>query len=421
MTDLTYDPPWLSLPTEIGDVLAHTVPRVVVQIIQTIPRSVPTYARPLEGRFGDGVRRGTQVALDRFVTLPGTHRPALSPTDRHVYEDLGRGEVRNGRRLEALLAAYRSGARVTLREMSAAALEHGYGTEVLVGLGESVLAYIEELSAASAQGYAFEQSERAGQRDRLRVELLELLLSGRADEATVQQAAAAVAWVLPSHLVAVTMPGDRADGLRIRLGEQALVRIEQTYAVALVPAATGAAARRGLAAALLGRDAVVGPSRPWMLVADSLRLARLGASLQAPPGVPDEDAARPSEAVEVEVEASAPGATRAARSGRGHPLWVEDRLVDVVLAAESRAVADLGRRRLGPLAAVRPQTRERLAETLLAWLRHWGQRTPIAAELHVHPQTVGYRVAHLRRLFGEALDDPQARFELEVALRAGHR
>jgi DNA-binding PucR family transcriptional regulator len=36
----------------------------------------------------------------------------------------------------------------------------------------------------------------------------------------------------------------------------------------------------------------------------------------------------------------------------------------------------------------------------------------------VHPQTVRYRVAQLRELFGDALDTPDGRFELELALRA---
>jgi DNA-binding PucR family transcriptional regulator len=42
----------------------------------------------------------------------------------------------------------------------------------------------------------------------------------------------------------------------------------------------------------------------------------------------------------------------------------------------------------------------------------------MAAELHLHPQTVRYRVARMRELLGDALDDPDARFELELALRA---
>jgi len=37
--------------------------------------------------------------------------------------------------------------------------------------------------------------------------------------------------------------------------------------------------------------------------------------------------------------------------------------------------------------------------------------------LEVHPQTVRYRVRRLRELFGDALEDPEQRFELGLALR----
>ena len=35
----------------------------------------------------------------------------------------------------------------------------------------------------------------------------------------------------------------------------------------------------------------------------------------------------------------------------------------------------------------------------------------------MHPQTVRYRLNQLREVFGSALDDADARFELELALR----
>ena len=65
-----------------------------------------------------------------------------------------------------------------------------------------------------------------------------------------------------------------------------------------------------------------------------------------------------------------------------------------------------------------PASAERLSTTLRAWLDHQGEVAAVAAELHVHPQTVRYRVARLRDLFGPALDDPAARFELALALRS---
>ena len=38
--------------------------------------------------------------------------------------------------------------------------------------------------------------------------------------------------------------------------------------------------------------------------------------------------------------------------------------------------------------------------------------------LHIHPQTARYRLRQLQLLFGDALHEPDARFELEIALRA---
>jgi DNA-binding PucR family transcriptional regulator len=41
----------------------------------------------------------------------------------------------------------------------------------------------------------------------------------------------------------------------------------------------------------------------------------------------------------------------------------------------------------------------------------------VARRLGVHPQTVRYRLRQLEELFGDALNAPDARFELELALR----
>ena len=83
--------------------------------------------------------------------------------------------------------------------------------------------------------------------------------------------------------------------------------------------------------------------------------------------------------------------------------------------------SELAAERLAPLADLTPAARERLRGTLLAWLRHQAQVAPAASELHVHPQTVRYRLARLRERLGAILDDPDARFELELALRARTR
>ncbi len=393
MTTGAPDPPWFAVPVQVSEALRPRLPDVVDEVIAAVAVAVPAYARPLEGRFGDAVRQGVEIALGRFLELPGTRETALRPDSRRVYAALGRGEVRQGRTLEGLLAAYRAGARVTLRRMSEGAIAAGLDTEALVALGESVLAYIEELSAASAEGFAFEQSERAGEMDRRRVELLELLLHGQADDVAAQAAAAAAGWVLPPLLVAVTLPLDEASGLRFRLGSRALTMARATDAVALVPGPRSARDRAELERALQGRRAVVGPARDWRRVPDSLRLATLAATTL--------------------------GGSIAHRGPEA--FWVEDHLAELALGAESQALDDLAARRLAPLDGLRPAQREKLTTTLLSWLQHWGQRAVVAEELSIHPQTVGYRVAQLRELFGAALDEPQVRFELELVLRTGHR
>jgi DNA-binding PucR family transcriptional regulator len=98
------------------------------------------------------------------------------------------------------------------------------------------------------------------------------------------------------------------------------------------------------------------------------------------------------------------------------PLDTEEHLVDLVLAADADARADLRRRALAPLDEVRASSRTRLEETLRAWLLCQGRRDAAAAMLFVHPQTVRYRMGRLRELFGDRLTDPGVVRELLVAL-----
>ncbi len=94
--------------------------------------------------------------------------------------------------------------------------------------------------------------------------------------------------------------------------------------------------------------------------------------------------------------------------------------MELLLSAEPQLAGELAGRLLAPLEEVRGQgTRANLTATLAAWLRTPGQRKAIAHALGVHPQTVRYRMLRLRELFGAALDDPDRRFELELALRVG--
>jgi DNA-binding PucR family transcriptional regulator len=66
-----------------------------------------------------------------------------------------------------------------------------------------------------------------------------------------------------------------------------------------------------------------------------------------------------------------------------------------------------------------PTQRSRLEATLLAWLTSTSRSAPeVATSLRIHPQTVRYRMHQLMELFGDRLNNPDFRFEIEAALRA---
>jgi DNA-binding PucR family transcriptional regulator len=96
---------------------------------------------------------------------------------------------------------------------------------------------------------------------------------------------------------------------------------------------------------------------------------------------------------------------------------VEEHLTQLAFFEARDPLRELRARRLAPLESLTPAARDRMTETLKAYLDHRGNAPAMAESLHVHPQTVRYRLKKLRDLFGEALDDPDARFELETSLR----
>jgi DNA-binding PucR family transcriptional regulator len=96
----------------------------------------------------------------------------------------------------------------------------------------------------------------------------------------------------------------------------------------------------------------------------------------------------------------------------------DEHLAALLIFADEELAAALRAARLAPLQRLRPAQQDRLAETLLIWLQHGCNANEVALQVHVHPQTVRYRLRQADDLFGDQLRDPDRRFELEIALRA---
>src|SRR4051794_6703615 len=195
------------LPPRAAEALRPVLPRLADDIIAAIAAEVPVYARPMEGRFGHGVRRGVEIALSRFLDML-TGEAARDARAGDAYLRLGAGEFRAGRSLDALLAAYRVGARLAWRRFVEAGTEARLPPEALYDLGEAIFAYIDEISAESAHGYAEAQSAAAGEtQDRRRGALRTLVQQPPAPAEAVRTAAQAAGWVLP-RLVAAVVAGE---------------------------------------------------------------------------------------------------------------------------------------------------------------------------------------------------------------------
>jgi DNA-binding PucR family transcriptional regulator len=160
--------------------------------------------------------------------------------------------------------------------------------------------------------------------------------------------------------------------------------------VLIVPDPYGPGRRQVIDAGLRGFRAAVGPPVALRDAAKSLSWAREALCL-AERGVFDDDSV----------------------------VHCDEHLTDLVLRRGGDLLDRLRAIRLAPLEGMAPGRQDMLADTLLAWLET-GKSSSVASRLFIHPQTARYRLHKLQDLFGEQLDNPDARFELALVLRARH-
>ncbi len=389
MTNRTLSPtPWRRLPAELVPALRARLDTVVDVVTTEITASV--FAGVDTARITQDVRRGVRVAVERFLELVGTDEAAMPVPVRETFVELGAAEAREDRTPETLLSALRTAARVMLRTMSDALADvRPLDTEDLIDLSDAITTYVDELAAASTDGFTLQLRELAGESDRRRRLLAELLLRGDASERAVITAADAIGWRRIERLVPILLPPEQTRRAQFHYREDAVV-LEREHESVLVLRDGPHTSRVQLAETLHGRAAVVGPTVDWPRVPEAARLTRLTLQLIA---TGEGDPPDPAD-----------------------PIFVEDHLVPLALRGEHSAFAILSERRFASFAGLRETTRERLLDTLHSWLHHWGSRTEVALELHIHPQTVSYRIRQLRDLLGTDLDDAAARFELLLAL-----
>ncbi len=402
-------------PSLDGPVLAALQGRlreVAQQTIDAVAEEVPGYRGTLDGAAQAILAQAVEGALSGFLSLAAADEDPsapLAPALQGAFA-LGQGEARRGRTMDALLAAYRVGARVSWRGLAGAAVDAGLPADEVVRFAELVFAYIDALSAASVAGHAEELAVADRMRQRNLERLGHGLLVGAPPDSLVA-AAQRAGWTPPAALMAVVLPEARVADVLARIDSRTLQPVddipglESGESVLLVPD-PDARFHAGLARGLGGDGAVIGPIRPWLQAVGSyqraLRAWRLGLA-----GSPHAGTG---------ASGTASGAGAGSTGAPPRIVDTEEVLPELLVAADPAALADLRARALAPLADLSPAVAARLTETLRAWLLHRGRRDDVAATLFVHPQTVRYRMGQVRELFGDSLDDPRVTLELTLAL-----
>ncbi|WP_237102727.1 helix-turn-helix domain-containing protein [Nonomuraea sp. MG754425] len=373
-------------PADIVKTLRSGIGRVSEEVIEEIQARIPEYARPSDEIYIKVVRMAVEQAIEGF--LDRVENPD-APWDPEPFRMIGKGEAAEGRNLEAFQAAMRLGARVGWRRLTEIAGPLGLSPQSLYDLGETIFVYLDALADAAAEGFDEARAHAAGEMERRRARLLDLLLSRpSAGPEVIADLAKAAAWRLPRTVACVALDDQHGACRLPPLPPDVLTGPERALPCLLVPDPAGPGQAQTLERALRGRRVAIGPTVPLASSATSLRWA--------------------GEALDLSRRGVLP---------RGL-LRCADHMATLVVFKDEELVSAMAEVRLAPLAHLRPTQQDRLAETLLAWLRHGRGAGEVAAKLHVHPQTVRYRLRQLEELYGDQLADPDIRFELEIALRA---
>jgi hypothetical protein len=339
------------------------------------------------------LRLGARAAVQCFLTRLAGER-AVAEVELFVAH--GRAQQAAGRTLTELLSFYRLGG-LAMWEQSTALLPPSTQLPAaeIFAFGSAVLELVDELSVAAAAGFTAQEAEARRRSRALRERLVSLLLSDppTAPEA-LAAAAAAAEWELPAR-VRVAVGALTADPLQTGAGP----------GPSRVLAATVSDGREVLVVAE-GEEA-----EQWLMRAATA--LGLETPLAIGPAVPPARAARSAARAVALLDHVGAGALPTP----GDVVRCDDHEIALLLGAAPDLAREVARRRLAPLAALDGAARDRMVETLGAWLADPGRPQAMADRLGLHVQTIRYRLKALRQLLGDALDDPDERFELSLALR----
>jgi hypothetical protein len=290
--------------------------------------------------------------------------------------------------LEDAMALHRHLEQVLLREVRES------GPSDLAAVDERVLEtvahrFFNDLGAALADGYL--EARRGNESDRTVAEreLLDCVLASppRLSEARRLARALGLDLDVPWEVTVVSSER-RPQGLRTRI-RRALWGAD--VLIGRCPAGLVVAVHRGASAA------------PW---------PELGRGVVCGVGDTHPDVRGLRESYEQALEALDLARRKGLALLRFDDAWFDRFLIGAVTAEELAQVV------LAPIAGLSPSKRTAVLETLEAYLDSGCSVAAVADALHLHRQSVNYRMHNVRKLFAERIGSPHGRLALHIAVKA---
>lgn len=355
--------------------LAARRDEIAEDMLATLRREVPEYPVAQGGRGGIPPREEDLAALrarcsyhvDAFLAAARTGQVPTGAAVGFVHEAGERG-ARDGVDLEVLLRGYRTNATTLTHWVGEQASgTTAEGLRAALGVTRMVLEYTDRVSSALAEAFLRESNRLLAQAGSLQRDLLEDLLAGRSGGAMETRARAAGLEPGAALQVAVAAAGDLGRAVdavdhQLRMARVGGLRVARHDELVIVAPAEASLRQ------LLGRAA----ARESLAAGISLPLHTL---------------------------AEVPRAHREARRALAlAPAQGVLRLADLTLFDYLLAGADDTARRLGPSGV--DQLTEPLRDAVLAYAACDCNVGATARRLHLHPNTVHYRLNRVERLTG---------------------
>ncbi|MFS3130172.1 helix-turn-helix domain-containing protein [Nocardioides sp. Bht2] len=381
-------------PPNLGALIAEArlaLPALVDLVVADIQAQVSVYAGAEKGERHRVIASAVTAAANQFLdAIGGPTSP--DPEVARLFREMGYEEALEGHTLEPMRRSLRIATRHSWSLIHQFATANSFDAAFLGRLGDALFSFLDYLDQEVARGHQTGKLGKRSDRERARAHLISQILTESSDSnarlSELTADAESAGWRLPLDMVLmrVTFHGEFPH---FRLPEDVLVEADTSPAL------------------------VICSSRQAQPIADLI--TRSGPGLRVAMSWP----LRPTQGAAADRWVRR--ALNLVDTGVISPVPIlacRDYATQLWLHAEPHLRRQLTLELLQPLLAETPNSREILAETMLAWLESRDSAPAIAARLGVHPQTVRYRWKRINELFGELLHDPEYVVTVTMLLKA---